>query len=432
MRVRVGLSPEYPRWRMRRIAAGAMGMLVVLLAPAAAHAQGQLAPDKDAAVILVVDASKSMKADDGTGRPKMAAAKEALNTLVDELPDDAKVGLRVYGSEVSGTGKAAGCADTKLVSPVAPLDRPALKGAIEAITPRGFTPIGRSLQGAAQDLGSAKQKTIVLVSDGGDNCAPPAPCGVARQLAKGGVALKIQAVGFQVKASARRQLQCIADAGGGRYVDADDAQELGGQLRSLTARALRPYVTQGKALEGVPEPSAAKLYGPGQYVTTVAAGGPSWFSFKVGAGQSIAISATLPNSEAGVPSIFKTELQDESLEFSDSDAATNSDDVLTAIVRDDVGEDDLREPPVGRLFYKLEVDPAPGQSGPYPVELAVRVTGKVIGGSKPAPEREAGASGSSGDDGPSDGVLLAGGLGGIVVGLVAGGALAGVGRRRPA
>ena len=74
-------------------------------------------------MILVVDASKSMKADDGTGRPKMAAAKAALNTLVDELPDDAKVGLRVYGSEVSGTGKAAGCADTKLVSPVAPLDR---------------------------------------------------------------------------------------------------------------------------------------------------------------------------------------------------------------------------------------------------------------------------------------------------------------------
>ena len=157
-----------------------------------------------AVVILVVDASKSMKADDGSGQPKMAAAKAALNTLVDELPDDAKVGLRIYGSEVSGTGKAAGCADTKLVSPVAPLDRPGLKSAIDAITPKGFTPIGRSLQSAAQDLGTAKQKTVVLVSDGGDNCAPPAPCGVARDLAKGGVALKIQAVGFQVASSARK------------------------------------------------------------------------------------------------------------------------------------------------------------------------------------------------------------------------------------
>jgi Ca-activated chloride channel homolog len=419
--------------RRCRLAAGALGTLALLLVPGAAHAQSQPAPDKDAAVILVVDASKSMKADDGSGRPKMAAAKAALNTLVDELPDDAKVGLRIYGSQVSGTGKEEGCADTKLVSPVVPLDRAGLKASIDAITPRGFTPIGRSLQGAAQDLGTAKQKTVVLVSDGGDNCAPPAPCGVARQLAKGGVALKIQAVGFQVKASARRQLQCIADAGGGRYVDADNAQELGGQLRSLTARALRPYVTQGKQLDGVPDPASAKLYGAGQYVTTVAPNAPEWFSFKVGAGQSIAISATLPNSGAGIPSVFKTELQDESLEYMDSDSATNGDDVLTAIVQEDIGEDDLRDPPVGRLFYKLEADPTPGQSGPYPVELSVRVTGKVIkapSSSEPEPVSSSGSGGD--DDGPSDVVLLAGGLGGIVVGLVGGGALAGMGRRRPA
>ena len=78
-------------------------MLFVLLAPAGARAQAQPAPDKDAAVILVVDASKSMRADDGSGQPKIAAAKSALNTLVDELPDDAKVGLRVFGSRVSGT-----------------------------------------------------------------------------------------------------------------------------------------------------------------------------------------------------------------------------------------------------------------------------------------------------------------------------------------
>jgi hypothetical protein len=142
----------------------------------------------------------------------------------------------------------------------------------------------------------------------------------------------------------------------------------------------------------------------------------------------------LPDSDAGIPSVFKTELQDESLEFTDSDAATNSDDVLTAIVQADVEEGDLREPPVGRLFYKLEADPAPGQSGPYPVELAVRVTGKVIGApaAEQDPEERPAADPEAGDDeeGTSDLVLAAGGLGGIVVGLVAGGAAAGLGRRR--
>ncbi len=410
-------------------------MLAVLLAPAGARAQSQPAPSKDAAVILVVDASKSMKSDDGSGRPKMAAAKSALNTLVDELPDDAKVGLRIYGSQVSGTGKQEGCADTKLVSPVAPLDRAGLKASIDAITPRGFTPIGASLQGAAKDLGTAKQKTVVVVSDGGDNCAPPAPCGVARDLAKGGVALKIQAVGFQVKSSARRQLQCIADAGGGRYVDADNAQELGGQLRALTARALRPYVTEGKRLEPTTDPATAKLYGPGQYTTEVRPDSPAWFSFKVGAGQTLTVSATLPNSPAGIPSVFKAEIQDESLEYADSDVATNSAAVLTAIAQTDVGEGDLRAPPNGRHFVKLEVNPTPGQSGPYPVELGVRVTGKVIGkapGSDATPSPLSGA-GSGGDGGTSDLVLAIGGAGGILLGVVAGGAAAaGLGRRRPA
>ena len=99
-----------------------------------------------------------MKADDGSGRPKIAAAKEALNTLVDELPDDAKVGLRVYGSQVSGTGKAAGCADTKLVSPVAPLDRTGLKASINAITPRGFTPIGRRCRRRRRTWGARSRR----------------------------------------------------------------------------------------------------------------------------------------------------------------------------------------------------------------------------------------------------------------------------------
>jgi Ca-activated chloride channel family protein len=271
----------------------------------------------------------------------------------------------------------------------------------------------------------------VLVSDGGDNCAPPAPCAVARQLAKGGVALRIQAVGFRVAASARKQLQCIAEAGGGRYVDADNAQQLGGQLRSLTARALRPYVTQGRGLQGVPAPAQAKLYGPGQYTTQVSPGRPAWYSFKVGARQSLAISATLPDSGAGIPVLFKTELQDESLEFADSDAATNSDDVLTAIVKADVAADDLRDPPGGRFFYKLEVDPAPGQSGPYPVELFVRVRGKLIGApatpSNPNEVTGAVDTADGGGDGPSELVLAAGALGGIAVGLLAGGAIA---RRR--
>ncbi len=195
-------------------------------------------------------------------------------------------------------------------------------------------------------------------------------------------------------------------------------------------------MTQGRRLEPSTEPATAKLYGPGQYTTEVAAEGPAWFSFKVGAGQTLSVSATLPNSPAGIPSIFKSEIQDESLEFADSDVATNSGKVLTVITETDVGEDDLRDPPNGRHFVKLEADPAQGQSGPYPVELGVRVTGKVLAAAKTpsgeTPPTNAGGGASSVDAGTSDLLLAVGGAGGILAGLFAGGAAAGLGRKRPA
>ena len=193
-------------------------------------------------------------------------------------------------------------------------------------------------------------------------------------------------------------------------------------------------MTQGEALQGVPAPAEAKLYGPGQYTTSVSPSQPSWYSFRVGAGQSIAISATLPDSDAGIPSVFKTELQDESLEFADSDAATNGDDVLTAVVKATWGGGPAQAAR-GALVLQARGRSGPGAERPVP-DRAVRAgdrqgdrgAGGVVGSMRLGGGRHEGGD----DDGPSDGVLLAGALGGIVAGLLAGGALAGVRRRRPA
>ncbi|MFT4011212.1 MAG: VWA domain-containing protein, partial [Nocardioidaceae bacterium] len=50
-----------------------------------------------AKMILVLDSSGSMKEDAGGGQSKIAAAKSALRSVVDGLPEDAEVGLRVFG-----------------------------------------------------------------------------------------------------------------------------------------------------------------------------------------------------------------------------------------------------------------------------------------------------------------------------------------------
>ena len=315
-------------------------------------------------MILILDASKSMKADDGTGRPKFQAAKEALNTLVDELPDDAKVGLRVYGSQVSGTGKEEGCADTRLVSPVVALDREGLKQQIAALSPKGFTPIGASLQGAVKDLGTAKQKTVVLVSDGGDNCAPPQPCGVAKQISKGGI--DAQDPGGRLPGEAR----CAAPA----------AVHRRGRRRPLRRRRLRPGA-RGPAA-GPDGTRAAALRDRGQAARGHAGarhgqalrGGPVHDRGQRQLARVVLVQGRrgsdpervrdAARQHAGIPTIFKAEIQNESLEFADSDAESNSGDVLTAISETDVEEGDLRDPPNGRHFVKLEVIPPRARAGP--------------------------------------------------------------------
>lgn len=396
---------------MRRVLPGLLATLA-LAVPAAAQAP----PAKDAAVLLVVDASKSMRDDDGTGRPKIEAAKAALRTLIDGLPDGARVGLRVYGARVSGTGRAAGCRDTRLVSPVAPLDREGLAARVGALTPRGFTPIGASLRGAAADLGSAGQKTVILVSDGGDNCAPPSPCAVAREVSRKGVALKIQAVGFQVRSAARRQLECIAEAGGGRYVDARDAEDLAAQLRALTARALRPYITRGEPIDPAAEPETAQPHPAGQYTSELRPGEHAWYAFQAGAGQHVSASATLPDSAAGIPTQLRAELRSERGLGLDTGLATNGSDVLTAVTEHGVTARDLRRPPEGRVYLGLQADPATGQAGPYPLEIAVQVTGEV---ERPAKRAPAGGGGGGGVSGLAAGLVAA--LVGAAIGFVLGG-----------
>ena len=66
---------------------------------AAATAADEPVPGR---LLLLLDASGSMKAKDPSGLTKIEAAKKALTGVVGALPDTAQVGLRVYGATVDG------------------------------------------------------------------------------------------------------------------------------------------------------------------------------------------------------------------------------------------------------------------------------------------------------------------------------------------
>lgn len=251
------------------------------------------APEGKSSAILIMDSSGSMRADSGDGRSKIAVAKRALERLADVIPARAPTGLEVYGARVSNTDRRRGCRDVQVVLPVGRHSPAEIKARVRAYRARGFTPIGRALESAAKALPPGGERTIVLVSDGIDTCAPPPPCTVARRLAKRGVKLKIETVGFQVDGRARRQLQCIARVSGGVYRDANDADSLAGELRATFTRALRLYLAQGRPISGGPTSGQAVRVTPGQYVDTLTPGQERWYAIPVAVGQNVVAAATL-------------------------------------------------------------------------------------------------------------------------------------------
>ena len=192
-----------------------------------------VAPDNEPGrLVLVLDSSGSMKEQAAGGQRKIDAAKDALGEVVSQLPDDAEVGLRVFGAKVFSAKDAGACEDTQNVVPVGPLDRDALTQAVADYRPYGETPIGRALQEAARDLdaGSASgPRSIVLLSDGEPTCEPD-PCQVAKKLSSRGIDLTINVVGLDVSGAARKALSCIARAGGGTYYDAHPIEQMRSKL----------------------------------------------------------------------------------------------------------------------------------------------------------------------------------------------------------
>ncbi len=227
------------------------------------------------AVVIVLDGSGSMKEPSGDGRTRMEAAQAGLGQVVEALPSDAKVGLRVYGSTISdGPGS---CEDSTLLVPAEQVDKGVLTAGIEKLRPLGNTPIAYALEQAFDDLPADGPRSIVLVSDGEENCGGD-PCEVARDLRRLGTDFYVDVVGLQVDKASRDQLTCVAAAGGGTYYDVQDIARLDSTLQRASVRAARGYVETGLPVEGGADASSAAEIVDGQWLDTIGDSGIEYYS----------------------------------------------------------------------------------------------------------------------------------------------------------
>lgn len=193
-----------------------------------------LAQSEDRAnTILVLDGSGSMWGQiDGIN--KIVIAREVIADLLADLPDDAALGLTVYGHRERGS-----CSDIETVVAPGPFTQDAILEAVNSINPRGRTPMTDSVIAAAQALRHTEEAaTVILVSDGIENCNPD-PCAMAAELEAAGIAFTAHVIGFDVASEpeARAQMQCIADNTGGLFLTADNAEELSDALGTVVAAA---------------------------------------------------------------------------------------------------------------------------------------------------------------------------------------------------
>lgn len=213
---------------------------------------------------FILDASGSMNEPVGD-LTKIDAAHQALHALVGALPDEGvNVGFRAYSHRSAGADKAQSCQDSQLLVPLKGADKAKLDDAIDSVAAVGeYTPMAFAVQQAAGDFSPSPdsgQNAVVLVSDGKENCDSD-PVNTIKA-ATAPLKLTVHVVGFDVQddADAQAQLQAIAAATGGVYVDAQTPKELADALAKLAAeqvKVIRPQTTPGQLhIDAVPGATA--------------------------------------------------------------------------------------------------------------------------------------------------------------------------------
>ena len=290
-------------------------------------------------VELVLDVSGSMRARDIDGRSRISVAQQSFDDVVDALPGNTQLGIRVLGSRYRfpGSPKSVGCRDTEQISPVAPVNKVAAKAAIATLRPTGWTPIGRALRAAARDLGTgATTRRIVLITDGEDTCAPPDPCDVARELAAQGTHLVIDTLGLTLDDKVRQQLTCIAEATGGTYTAVQHQQQLTARLNQLVHRAGSTYQETPQQVTGAAQCANAPMLSPGVYTDRERFAEHRFYRVSVPAGQELRASVSVAldrrlNPDYGV--LLRATSQDGQELVRGTDAGSGRTDVVSTGLR---------------------------------------------------------------------------------------------------
>jgi len=198
-------------------------------------------------ILFVFDGSQSMYARWETGQ-KIDVAQRLMGKMLDSLQsldqENLELALRVYGHQKPVPPQD--CNDTRLEVPFAKNNYGKIKRKLNSISPKGTTPIARSLERSAYDFGDCDncRNIIILITDGVEACDED-PCAASRLLQKRGIALKPFVIGVGLDKDFQKTFECV-----GTYFDAADEETFENVLGIVISQALDNTTAQVNLLDG--------------------------------------------------------------------------------------------------------------------------------------------------------------------------------------
>ena len=144
---------------------------------------------------------------------RITAAKQATLAIARKIPRDANVGLVLIEE----------CPQARRVGFFPPGQHGALLSQLDAIQPKGGTPLADAVAKAGQMVDGVKREAVMLVvSDGQESCKREDPCAVANALARAKPHLRINVVDITGTGAGN----CLARATNGKVFPANKPEEI--------------------------------------------------------------------------------------------------------------------------------------------------------------------------------------------------------------
>jgi Mg-chelatase subunit ChlD len=186
-------------------------------------------PGDEPEVVMIIDASGSMRNPFGGAPSRLDAAKRAAESMIRGLPPEVDVGLVDFGA----------CGQVRRDKFYPAPQRGALIAEIGSLSPKQGTPLADAIRRAGTVASDSAESVLVIVSDGGDSCGGD-PCAMARSLKARKPNVTINVIDLSDTPKDRQALQCIASAGGGSLLSPGDPADMNRKMKQAAGAAPCP------------------------------------------------------------------------------------------------------------------------------------------------------------------------------------------------